>query len=394
MSSVPDLLKKAYYSWSSSESYSPNHVQGDSLSNPVLGPDPVDRLLHFSKPPILPLYCIGCRGKKLLIKECQGFFQVRRKDLLQRRENILEPQNPRAKSCQLFYPGFKLTSPVKKGIDSVHDFPKSPQHRVSTRDSIEALFLLRAQFPLDQQISVIKEVSDLLFQAGLFPAGLDFPFARGFSSLHLGDCLFDFLSNLCQSPKNGRVYLLDDMKFTKLMGNTRKMDAQGFRIQRGAIGSNALQHKVSLKQYLAKSRQEPMYIGVVGRVVQNLDQQTMELLVIDHHQDAERPIVNFVDCDVTRKLLQDIVEIGPANVIDTFFFPRLRPSFARFLGGPRPDGLATNSNWLLRREDCPQRRDARQGRQLARSTGNRVGQGLKGRGRKKDRMERSSVGKR
>jgi len=141
------------------------------------------------------------------------------------------------------------------------------------------------------------------------------------------------------------------MKLAQLMGDARKMDRQGLRIQRRAIGSNALHHKVSLNQYLAKSCQEAVNIRVVGGVVQDFDQQAMELLVIDHHQDAERPIVNFVDRDIPRKLSQDIIEIRAVNVIASFFSRGFDPVLHGSSGDPDsmvspqiPTGLAVGKS--------------------------------------------------
>lgn len=65
----------------------------------------------------------------------------------------------------------------------------------------------------------------------------------------------------------------------------------------------------------------------VGVVFQHTKGQAAMAAIIDDRQDAERPVVDFVDSPVAREVSQSLVEvIGREGRVD-FSPPRPRPSF-------------------------------------------------------------------
>ena len=60
----------------------PDHVQGDTTFSTDLATDPVYTLLHRAMTPIAPLHRIGGRRQQRVVQKRQGFFQMRREDLL------------------------------------------------------------------------------------------------------------------------------------------------------------------------------------------------------------------------------------------------------------------------------------------------------------------------
>jgi len=59
-----------------------DHVQGNTPLETDLAPNPVHTLLHLPMATIASLHRIGGRRQQLVIKQRQGFFKMRREDLL------------------------------------------------------------------------------------------------------------------------------------------------------------------------------------------------------------------------------------------------------------------------------------------------------------------------
>jgi hypothetical protein len=389
---MPEPLKCCYYSASSPVSHSSNHVEGYSLFNPRLASYPIDRLLHFPESSVFPFHSIGGRGKKLFIQEGEGLFDGWRKDFLQGRVDLLILEDTQAELGKLLYPSLQLASPIEQRVDGIHDFAESAQSRIATGHSGEGLFLLLGQFPLDQQETVFKEVRDLLFKSGLLPAGRNLTLTIRPSAFYLGNALPDFLSHLSQGSQNCLGNLFDHMEFAYLVRDSRKEKAQRLGIQGRPVRRDAFHHQASLVQDCAKLGQESLDVGMVGRVVQNLYQQPVKTPIIDNNQDAEGPIVDLVDSEISREVLQNLLKVKPPNEIDPFFFPTPRPSFGQFPGGPILDGLARDSSSPHRREARPRQRGGRPVRQPDGNTGSKGPQDLRYLERSNGRMSCSNAG--
>lgn len=66
----------------------------------------------------------------------------------------------------------------------------------------------------------------------------------------------------------------------------------------------------------------------MGRIViEDLVDQTLEVVVVDDEQDAKGPVVQLVGRDVTREISQGVVEILRRDTLLSFFSPSPRPSF-------------------------------------------------------------------
>jgi len=74
----------------------PLHIDGHTLADMVLRSYPVDTLLHLSMATIPAFHRVGGRGQLGIIQEGQRFFNVGRKQFLERLPQRVEPSNAAA----------------------------------------------------------------------------------------------------------------------------------------------------------------------------------------------------------------------------------------------------------------------------------------------------------
>jgi len=143
------------------------HVHRNALADVQLGSDAVDRLLHFAVAPVAAFDGVGCRRKQRIIEERQGLAHVRRKQLLQRSSQRLEPGDPLSQPGQFGQSGIRSAPAVEEAIDLVHDFPQISKGWQAAGDPPQGLAFGGGQVVLDKKMTVLEQVGDFLFEAFL-----------------------------------------------------------------------------------------------------------------------------------------------------------------------------------------------------------------------------------
>ena len=92
---------------------------------------------------------IGGRRQQRVIKKRQGFFKMRREDLLEGLANPREPLDPLPQLFQLAQGGLRAATPVKQRLDVFDDLAQCAPMRQATRDVHEPLTFARLQSAFD-----------------------------------------------------------------------------------------------------------------------------------------------------------------------------------------------------------------------------------------------------
>lgn len=100
------------------------HISCQTRPDLRVRPYPVDTLLHLAIAPVTPLYRIRGGGQQLVIQKRQGLCQGGRKELLERRAHLGEPQEPTSQCGQFVQRCRGPTAPIESCIHLVHDGPE------------------------------------------------------------------------------------------------------------------------------------------------------------------------------------------------------------------------------------------------------------------------------
>src|SRR5437870_12162997 len=109
---------------------------------------------------IASLHRIGGRREQFVVKERQGFFSRRREAFLYGLANPREPLDPGTQLLQLAQRGLCPTTPIKQGVNVVHEVAQFTQMGQTTGDGHKPLTLGPAQPTFDEQKALLKEVTD------------------------------------------------------------------------------------------------------------------------------------------------------------------------------------------------------------------------------------------
>src|SRR5205085_5428532 len=94
-------------------------------------------------------------------------------------------------------------------------------------------------------------------------------------------------------------------------------------------------------------------------MVENPESQAVVPAVVHDREDAEGPIVNLVDGQVSGEVSQRLVEVGGLDAVQLFFSQRPRPSSGWWPKGRRRGGHAKGANWRCGRASHLRRQDGR-----------------------------------
>jgi len=137
---------------------------------------------------------------------------------------------------------------------------------------------------------MLKQVSDLAFEA--FLAGGQFTVGpRGPTPADLGQRAFESPADLGDGLENGFREFRQDVELTDLMLDRAEHLDDGSRIERRAVGRDALNLQPSGDQGLLKPPEEPQDVFFGRVVVEDLVQEPLEAVVVDNRQDAVWPVV-------------------------------------------------------------------------------------------------------
>src|SRR6266851_3073473 len=109
---------------------------------------------------IASLHRIGGCGQQLVIEESQRFFQMRREDLLSRVPTPREAFHPLTQLFELVKRLLRPATPVKQGVNMLHDLAQFTQMRQTSGDGHEPLAFARFQTTFDKQGAILEQVTD------------------------------------------------------------------------------------------------------------------------------------------------------------------------------------------------------------------------------------------
>ena len=137
---------------------------------------------------------------------------------------------------------------------------------------------------------------------------------------------------------------LEDMKLAHLMWQIAENLGNWLWIQARTVGRDPLEFQTALFQQRLNPTEETLDVGVGGVVVENCIKDPPKGTVIDDRQHAERTIIQFIGCDVSREVSQHGVEIFFADMLLCFFPPRPPPSSGWWRRGQTRGGLSRDAN--------------------------------------------------
>ena len=152
------------------------HVEGDAVTDVFLRAHAVDGFLHLAVTAVAAFHSVGGRRQELIVKECEGLFQVRTEEFLEGLPDLLEAADSSAQLGELLQGCRAPTAAVKEAIDFAHNLPQRMQLLMSVTEPRKGRPLGRGQEVLDEKEAVVEEVGDLLpqrmFRVGLLLRGL------------------------------------------------------------------------------------------------------------------------------------------------------------------------------------------------------------------------------
>jgi len=273
------------------------HVGGDPLADVRGGSDAVDHLLHLAVAPVAALDRVGGGRQQRIIQERQGFFEVGRKQFVQRLAETLEAGHAPSEPGQFGQGGVGPAAAVKEAIRLVYNLAQDSQGRQAAGDPPQVLLLGGRQVMLNQQVAMLKQVGDLLFDAFL-PGGQSAVGPRGPTPAELGQLCLQSPTDLGDGLENGFREFRQDVELADLMLDRTEHLDDGLRIQRRAVGRDAPKGQPSGGQGLLESCEKPEDVFFGRVVIEDLVKEPLEVVVIDDRKDAVRPVVQLVGGDV------------------------------------------------------------------------------------------------
>jgi hypothetical protein len=318
------------------------HVHGDSFADVRAGADAVDRLLHLAVAAIAPFDGIGGRRQQGIVQEGQRLFQRGREQLVERLTKGLEATNSLAKSCQFGQRRVIPATAVEQTVSFIDDLSDGSQAGLSTCDSLKGLSLRRCQVVLDEQMTVVKQIGNLRFDA--FLAGRQFAVGpRRSPSADLGKRGLQLTANLGHGLEDGLVQFGDDVELADLMADRPEDFGHGRGVQLRTVGGDALQAQPTSQQGFLKPREEPDDVFLRGIVIEDFVDQSFEPMVVHDRQNAVRPVVQFIGGDIAGEVGQGGIEVILSDAFGSPFFPPLPPSSGPWQTGRRRGDRATSA---------------------------------------------------
>ena len=291
------------------------------------------------------LDCIGRGRKEFVIQEGQGFLQVWREQLLQRLANPLEAPHAMPEPGQLLQRGVAAAATIEKAVDLVHNVSKCSQFGSPPGDAHEGAPLGGSQIVLHEQVAMLKQVSNLLFDLLPVPGRLAGGGRTRTPAAKLGFRGGQLLADLGARVQHRLRQFLDDMKLAELVGNIAKDPGNWLGIQGRTVGRDASQHQFVPLECRLERAEESLDVRVGRIVVQHFVNQAAERPVVDDGEDTKWPIVQLVCRDISREVSQRGVQVLAADSLPGLFFPRPPPNSESWQKAQTRGDLAKDANW-------------------------------------------------
>jgi len=286
---------------------------------------------------------VGSGWQEGIVKERQGFLQVGGKELLQRLADGLESADASAKSREFFQGRLSAAPTVEEAICLVHDIAQGAKLGLAASDPREGALLGRSQVMGHKEMTMCKEVCDLLLESFL-AAGLELLRLRpGTTTGQLRHLRLQPLAHLGHGLEHGFRELREDVEFTDLMRYGTKDFRDRDRIKRRAVGGDALEFPVAGGKGFLEPSEESHDVGMLGIVVEHFIGEALESPIVDDRKHAKGAVVQFVRGNIPGEARQDLIKVFGRDVRFSLFSPPPRPSSGWWRRERRLGDRATNA---------------------------------------------------
>jgi len=333
-------------------------IKSDSSVKLGFGSNAVDGLLHFAVSPIAALDGIRSRRQQLVIEEGECFVEVWGEQLVQGFADSFESTYPASEFGELGPCCVGAAAPIEQSVHFIHDLPEGAKLRLAAGDSEQCLAFREGQFVLNKQMTVFKQIGDLVGDPFLGACGT-FRDHRGRATAgELRHRRRQLLADFCSRTQHRLGQFRDHVKLTDLVSYCAENLGNRPGIQGRTVGCDSLQRHVPCLQGGVQAPEERHDVRLFRAVVEHLVQDPFECPVIDHRQYAIRSVVQFICGNVAGEVFQRPVQIVTGDVRLRLFSPRPRPSSGSWRRERTRDGRARDANWRLGTASRPQRRPA------------------------------------
>jgi hypothetical protein len=180
--------------------------------------------------------------------------------------------------------------------------------RKASRDAIEDPLLLGSQRPYDKEVSVLEKTCNSALKPLLLGCSSS-GFRRGSATREFGLKFFQLSACLSQSLEDRSIDLLDDVELAELVRNITKDFGDGFRVERRAVGSDSSKNQSAEIKDEFEVAKEPRNVLVRRIVVEDLIGEPSELSVVNNGEHTEGTVIQFVRCDIPRKIRKGVIEV-------------------------------------------------------------------------------------
>jgi len=231
------------------------HVQGDVVGEVRLSADAIHGLLHFAVVTVATLDRVRRRGQQFIIEERQRVLQVRRVQLTQDLADVLEAAATLAQLGQFCQRRVHAAAAIEQTVDFLYQRPQHLQPWQTTSEVLQSMSWSRGQIVLDEEITMGKEVADLLLQPLTLTHGTLGGGCSGPAPLHGRPTRGELFTHYGHSAQDRLCEFLQDVERTDLVRHRAKHHPQWLGIQRRPIRRHSLHGQLALGQKLRKTPQ-------------------------------------------------------------------------------------------------------------------------------------------
>jgi hypothetical protein len=130
----------------------------------LLGPNPINRLLHLAVATVAAFHGVGSGWQQLVVEERQGLVELGRAKLVHDRADLLEAANALTQLGQFRQGGVRATAPIKPAVHLLHEVAQRSQLRQAPHDLAQRAPFRGRQIVLDEEMAMLEESRDFVSQ--------------------------------------------------------------------------------------------------------------------------------------------------------------------------------------------------------------------------------------
>lgn len=324
-----------------------NHVEGDSTVKLILVPNTVNGLLHFAMTTIATLDGVRSRGQQFVVEKGQSLVEIRGEQFVQRLAESFEPAHALSEFGEFGPRCVSTTAAIEQSVHFVHDLPEGAKLRLATGNSDQRLLFRGSQIVLNEQITMIEQIGDLVSRPLLGTCRTFRSFRGRAAAGKLRYLCGEFLAKFGDRAQHRLGQLGNDMELTDLVRHCAENLGNRPWIQVRTVCRDSVQCLASGLQSSPKTSEEGRNICLLRAVIEDFVHDPLERAVVHQRQHAIWSVVQFVRCYVAGEVFQCPVEIVSGDMRLRLFSPRPRPSSGLWRRERTRDGRARDANWPI-----------------------------------------------